>query len=104
MRKKKPDSDEEEGAAEAPAQTIDIRFARELTTLPVYYSNQASVRTSPHDVQIIFGQAMEATPQMVTTNPQVMVYLSMVHAKRLAAILTNQVSFYEANFGKLPEA
>jgi Protein of unknown function (DUF3467) len=84
--------------------TTKLNMVKSIESVPNYYANLASIRTSPHDVQIIHCQTLLVEEGEATVLPQAIVYMSHTHAKRLAGIILQQIEAYETQFGKLPEA
>ncbi len=52
-----------------------------------FYSNQAQIRVSNADVQIMFGQIIDTAEEKTTAQVVGMVYLSHEHAQRIAEII-----------------
>lgn len=70
-------------------------------TFTDYYANDTQIQTSPWDVRLMFGLIMEVDPvQSRAVVQQVAdVRISLQHAKKLAAILTQQLQQHEAKIG-----
>ena len=74
---------------------FEVEFIGDLSSAPNFYSDQAQVRSSESDVQIIFGQIMDRTPEKRVVHVVGRVYLSHAHAKSVAEIILNQLSEIE---------
>ena len=99
MPAKKQDAIERVSAPAEGGQTIAPHMTKELQDVPNYYANQASVRTTQHDVQIIHCQIVAQESGKLTVVPQAVIYMSLSHAKKVANIIVEQVAKYEEKFG-----
>lgn len=68
-----------------------LNFLRPYTDCPTFYSNIGQVSTSANEVRLVLCQAVEPTEDGLTVNPQVVVYLPLDHAKRLADVISQQL-------------
>lgn len=90
-------------SAEAKVAASKMKSPVPLQDVPTYYTNLASIRTSLHDVQVIHCQTVAPEGDEMLAIPQAVVYMSHVHAKRMASLILKQVEEFEEKFGKLPE-
>jgi len=69
-----------------------------------YYANDTQVQTTPWDVRFMFGVITDVEPETATARVErlVDVRISLPHAKRLLAILSDQLTQYESNVGFIP--
>lgn len=101
MRKKKSTEVVAVEEKDAPAESKSVELMRDITSIPVFYANQAMIQTSQMDVRIIFCQIQGAKEGGgVLTNPQTIVYMPIDHARRVAKILNDQLQKYESEFPK----
>lgn len=89
---------------QAPQQEREITFFRPLESVPIFYSNQALITTSQVDVRIVHCQVLKTDEKSMTTDPQVVTYMPIDHARRVAKILTDQLAQYDEQFKKSNEA
>jgi flagellar protein FlaG len=76
----------------------------QITQTPEYrdvYSNSVQVRVSVWDFQLSFGLIHQETPEAVSVENSVGVYLSPQQAKALWNILGQNLAQYEQTFGNL---
>lgn len=100
-----PNASLKAAADDTPGQVPSVNFilTRPLNEVPTVYANQSAIRASIHDVQIIFSQVLNEQAGNVTAIPQVVVYMSPSHAKRISGILAAQIKQYEAAYGPVPD-
>ncbi len=67
------------------------------------YCNNIAYAVNLIDFVLIFGEAIDATPDVVTVEQRARITMSPVQAKVLSAILTDQIANYEARSGKVLE-
>lgn len=77
-----------------------IERVRSESYLSVYASS-AQLRVTLFDIQIAFGQILDATERKIKFEDQVNVTMSPQHAKVLANLLVVNVANYEKQFGKI---
>jgi CMP-2-keto-3-deoxyoctulosonic acid synthetase len=66
------------------------------------YANSAQVTGSYFDIQVSFGEILEATEQALITEDRVTIKMSPQLAKRLLRILADNIRKYEEKFGEIP--
>jgi hypothetical protein len=66
-----------------------------------YYTNDTQVQTTPWDVRLMFGILADVDPEegVATVERVADVRMSLQHAKKVAAILTEQLRQHEARIG-----
>ena len=69
--------------------------------LPAFYANDTQLQMTPWDVRFMFGVIadVDAEQSVATVQRVADVRISLQHAKRIAAILTEQIRQYEAKVG-----
>jgi uncharacterized protein DUF3467 len=67
------------------------------------YANDTYIQTSPWDVRLMLGVLTELGPDQNTPSPLRVadVRMSLHHAKKVAQLLTKQISQYERDHGPL---
>lgn len=90
--------------ADEETQIVRANVNRELKPSPSfasYYANDTQVQTTPWDVRFMFGLITDVIPETSTARVERIadVRISLQHAKRLLAILTDQLRQYETNVG-----
>ena len=80
------------------------RLVETSSAFASYYANDTQVQTTPWDVRFMFGVITDVEPETVTARVErpVDVRISLPHAKRLLAILSDQLRQYESNIGFIP--
>jgi hypothetical protein len=80
---------------------------REVARSPnfaVLYSNDTQIQVSPWDIRISFG-LIEVPPSLKSLRLKIVevgeVRMSPQHAKKVLALLQQQVGIYEKNFGEI---
>jgi len=81
----------------SPPPTVQIHVNEELA--PSIYANFAQLTTTPHDVKILFGEIVEATPNQIRVKDLVKVYMAPAVAKSLLALLAQSLQKYEETIG-----
>lgn len=73
-------------------------------TFSSYYSNDTQLQTTPWDVRFIFGliAELDAKNGQVRVEQVAEVRMSPQHAKRIVALLQQQLQTYEAKIGAIP--
>lgn len=66
-----------------------------MESVPVYYSNQAMVSTTNFDVKIVHCQIVSSDESGMETNPQMVVYMTVDHARRIAQLMADQIAKYD---------
>lgn len=99
-----PDSPIEEPGVAAIVRANVNRVVTTASTFGSYYANDTQVQTTPWDVRFIFGQITEIEPEQNRAVVQQVaeVRMSPQHAKKLVAILQQQLQSYEARIGAIP--
>ena len=67
---------------------------------PLFYSNFATIRSTPEEILIHFGLRTDEPSKGVGVAKAV---LSLAHAKRLAGALARVIETYEKSFGSIQE-
>lgn len=67
-----------------------------------YYANNAQIEGTYWDLRLSFGQIIEASEKALVTEDAVTIQMSPQLAKRLSAILVDNVKKYEERFGVIP--
>lgn len=85
---------------------VRANVGREVLTppgLPSYYANDTMVQATPWDVRFMFGMVadVDAASEKILITRVADVRMSLQHAKRVAQILTQLISQYEAKSGTL---
>jgi len=71
------------------------------------YANDIEVQTSPWDMRIVFGEVTDTKPSeegptVMDVTQLCLLRMSPQLAKRLAAIMQEQIQAYELQFGEIP--
>jgi len=80
------------------------RKAKRADDYVVLYSNDTQVQTTPWDIRLIFGRIESAPTEgdlSLIVNQVGEVSMSLQHAKRVAAILHDQITQYEKKVGPI---
>jgi flagellar protein FlaG len=65
------------------------------------YANSVQVRASLWDFFLLFGTALQASPEEVNVRNFQGIYLSPQQAKALSNVLAQNISQYESTFGEI---
>lgn len=71
-------------------------------TPPTIYSNSVSLKVTPWDFKMTFGELIDATQDPIEVDEKVVVYMSPQHTKAFTAVLVNNLAEYEKAVGKIP--
>jgi Protein of unknown function (DUF3467) len=74
---------------------------RRSNTFLSMYANSTQVRTTPWDIQLIFGEILSVDQNKLVIENQLAVTLSPQQAKALIDTLLGQVQAYERQFGEI---
>lgn len=91
-------SDDEKNASQQPSREVESRRSDTFLSL---YANSVNIRLTPWDVQLIFGEILEADERKLVIENHLAVTLSPQHAKALLNALSGQVQAYERQFGEI---
>jgi len=91
-------SNGEDSTLQQTAPEIDYRRSNTFLSM---YANSTQIRTTPWDIQLIFGEIFSVEPQKVVIENQLAVTLSPQQAKALVNALLGQVQAYESQFGEI---
>ena len=92
-----------------PEQEREQVVRREITKSPTFislYANDVQVHTSPWDVRLLLGSVGElptADHPVVNITQLADLRMSPQLAKRLVAIMIEQIKVYEERFGPIPD-
>ena len=101
----KPNEVKEELKDEAVKLGTLKRINRQSPSFGTYYANDTQLQTSPWDVRFTFGliEDINQETQTLVVEQVADVRMSLQHAKRVAAILIQQIENYENTIGPIPQ-
>lgn len=73
-----------------------------LESIVTVYSNTVSIVASAYDFRLTFGLMLGHQDGVAQRKMFAQIYITPVHAKALAALLSRQIEVYEARYGTLP--
>lgn len=82
--------------------TKKVNPVREYAALPQFYANNTSVTTRLYDMQFIFSHVVTESDEEIVIDPQLVLRMSLPHAKAICNILQKQIKQYEEKNGPIP--
>src|SRR6267142_736183 len=100
LSEQQPEHSQEEDKSVSQQVIIQPEYRRSNTFLSMY-ANSTQIRTTPWDIQLIFGEILSVDESKLVIENQLAVTLSPQQAKALVNALSGQVQAYERQFGEI---
>ena len=93
-----PPLDDEKEGGQAPRREVETHKSETFVSL---YANNIFIRTTPWDLQLIFGEILSVDERKLVIEQQLAINLSPQTAKSLLDVLDGQIQAYERQFGEI---